>query len=232
MTRQEDNNTQSDLADLRGARFAITSETEEGQRFNEGKLKRITQGTGKIKAVRKYENPIEFFETHKLWIDANHKPEVRGADNAIWNRLCLIPFLVTIPTAEQDSGLRFKLQQEMPGILAWAVRGALRWHEERLGRPTAVEQAVSAWRDDSDMLQDFLTDHCEFSGEHEISASTLWNAYVNWCIRNNIKAIPVQKFVDRLKQKGVEQTRKHNGKRFWCGLRLTTSEFAPYLSND
>ena len=33
MVRQESNNTQADLADLRGARFVQTSETEEGQRL-------------------------------------------------------------------------------------------------------------------------------------------------------------------------------------------------------
>jgi putative DNA primase/helicase len=68
MVRAENNNTQADLADLRGARFVMTSETEEGQRLAEGKLKRITQGMGRIKAVRKYENPIEFSESHKLWL--------------------------------------------------------------------------------------------------------------------------------------------------------------------
>jgi putative DNA primase/helicase len=36
----ETNNSQADLADLRGARFVMTSETEEGQRLSEGKLKR------------------------------------------------------------------------------------------------------------------------------------------------------------------------------------------------
>ena len=46
MVRQESNNTQADLADLRGARFVQTSETEEGQRLAQGKLKRITQGIG------------------------------------------------------------------------------------------------------------------------------------------------------------------------------------------
>src|ERR1019366_2826305 len=109
MMRQESNNTQADLADLRGARFVMTSETEEGQRLAEGKLKRITQGMGKIKAVRKYENPLEFNESHKLWIDANHLPVIRGIDNAIWNRLHPVPFSVTIPKAEQDRELRGKL---------------------------------------------------------------------------------------------------------------------------
>ena len=97
MARVADNNSQADLADLRGARFVMTSETEENQRLAEGRLKRITQRLGRIKAVRKYENPIEFTETHKLWMDCNHKPLVRGNDQALWNRLHLIPFDVTIP---------------------------------------------------------------------------------------------------------------------------------------
>ena len=83
MVRQESNNTQADLADLRGARFVQTSETEEGQRLAQGKLKRITQGMGKIKATRKYENPIEFNETHKLWIDTNRKPTIRDVDDNV-----------------------------------------------------------------------------------------------------------------------------------------------------
>ena len=160
MVRQESNNTQADLADLRGARFVMTSETEEGQRLAEGKLKRITQGMGKIKAVRKYENPVEFNESHKLWIDANHLPQVRGTDNAIWNRLHPVPFTVTIPKAEQDRDLRSKLLAEAEGILAWAVAGAVRWHREGLGKPPEVEQAGAAWRTESDQTGRFLEACC------------------------------------------------------------------------
>ena len=125
MVRQESNNTQADLADLRGARFVQTSETEEGQRLAQGKLKRITQGMGKIKATRKYENPIEFNETHKLWIDTNRKPTIRDVDDkATFNRLHPIPFTVTIAKDQIDKELPGKLLGEAEGILAWAVEGA------------------------------------------------------------------------------------------------------------
>lgn len=133
MVRQESNNTQADLADLRGARFVQTSETEEGQRLAQGKLKRITQGMGKIKAVRKYENPIEFPETHKLWIDTNRKPAIRDADDrATFNRLHPIPFIVRIPTDRIDKTLPQKLLVEAEGILAWLVAGAKAWFESDL----------------------------------------------------------------------------------------------------
>lgn len=77
----------ADLADLRGARFASTSEGESGQGFG-AVLKRITQGNnGAIKTSRKYENPIEFRESHKLWLDTNHLPSLPPGDDALWNRL-------------------------------------------------------------------------------------------------------------------------------------------------
>jgi putative DNA primase/helicase len=101
--QQESNNAQADLADLKGARFVMTSETEEGQRLAEGKLKRITQGTGRIKAARKFENPIEFDESHKLWLDCNFLPVIRGYDEAIWRQLRTIPFNVVAVEALPDT---------------------------------------------------------------------------------------------------------------------------------
>ena len=44
----------------------------------------MPKGTGKFKAARKYENPIEFIESHKLWLDRNFLPVVRGYDEAVW----------------------------------------------------------------------------------------------------------------------------------------------------
>ena len=86
---RESNSSLADLADLQGARFVTTSEAEEGQRLAIGKLKYLNQGMGEIKSCRKYENPIKFAATHKLFVDANHRPVIRGSDKAIWNRLRL-----------------------------------------------------------------------------------------------------------------------------------------------
>jgi len=180
MVRQESNNTQADLADLRGARFVMTSETEQGQRLAEGKLKRITQGMGRIKAVRKYENPIEFDETHKLWIDANHKPTIRGTDNAIWSRLHPIPFTVTIPDEEIDRDLPDKLLTEAEGILAWAVSGAQRWFREGLRKPGEVDDANRSWRCESDQIGRFVTDSCATYELAEVRARELYDAYKAW----------------------------------------------------
>jgi putative DNA primase/helicase len=181
MTRQESNNTQADLADLRGARFVMTSETEEGQRLAQGKLKRLSQGMGKIKAVRKYENPIEFLETHKLWMDANRKPIIGDPDDkATFNRLHPIPFTVTIPADQIDKGLPAKLMLEAEGILAWAVRGAVEWHKSGLGKPDEVYAAANEWRSEMDQVGQFIAQRCVTGDGVQTSGAALYAAYEGW----------------------------------------------------
>ncbi len=224
MTRQESNNTQTDLADLRGARFAMTSETEQGQRLAEGKLKRITQGMGRIKAVRKYENPIEFAETHKLFIDANHKPVVRGTDNAIWNRLYPIPFNVTIPADEIDRELPGKLLAESEGILAWAVAGAVRWYREGLGRPPEVAEANREWRDQSDHLGRFVEERCVCGDAYSVKAGALYSDYKTWCASSGERELTAVAFGMRLEEQGIRKGPRNSAGYRYLGVAVRDEE--------
>jgi putative DNA primase/helicase len=211
MVRQESNNTQADLADLRGARFAMTSETEEGQRLAEGKLKRITQGMGLIKATRKYENPITFGETHKLWIDANHRPVVRGTDDAIWGRLKPIPFEVVIPKDEIDRNLPGELFAEAEGILAWGVAGAVRWFAEGLDTPAEVERATEAWRADMDQVGRFIAESCVVGDGTQAKARHLYANYKAWTENAGEHPLRESAFAGRIVERGFEKTRRETG---------------------
>ena len=102
----------------------------------------------------------QFRATHKIILATNHRPEVRGTDHAIWRRIRLIPFNVTIPAEEQDKRLGEKLRAELPGILAWAVRGCLSWQRNGLALPRVVEEATQKYREDEDFLGGFLADAC------------------------------------------------------------------------
>jgi len=225
MVRQESNNTQADLADLRGARFVMTSETEEGQRLSQGKLKRITQGMGKIKAVRKYENPIEFPETHKLWMDTNSKPVIRAADDqATFNRLHPIPFTVTIPAEEIDKSLPRKLLAEAEGILAWAVEGALEWRRNGLGKPPEVTAANDDWKAENDQLGRFIEDCCVVGSSFSSRARPLYLCYRQWAEGAGEPAITETMFGRRLKGRGFTKVeRKYGAVYTGIALRATGS---------
>jgi len=122
-------------------------------------------------------------ETHKLWIDANHKPRVRGNDGATWNRLYPIPFTVQIPKGEQDRHLAEKLLVEAKGILAWAVTGAVRWYSEGLEKPEEIEAANREWEADEDTQGKFIAE-CIEPGASDIEATRIYKLYRWWCEKN------------------------------------------------
>lgn len=226
--QRETNASLSDLADLRGARFVTTSEAEQGGRLAEGKLKYLSAGMGDVKTCRKYENPITFRATHKLFIDANHKPIIRGTDHAIWNRLRLIPFDLTIPTEEIDKGMFDKLKGEAQGILAWMVAGCRRWLAEGLGDSPEVTEASAGWRSEMSLLREFIEDRCELSPQAVCAVGELRRAYEAWA-RENGEREPewLRGFDDELIARGCQKKRDRvNGRqaRVWRGLSIRANE--------
>lgn len=91
----------TEQTDLFGARAVVLQEVEAGRAWAEVTLKQLTGGDT-IKARRMGEDFWSFRPTHKFWVAANHKPTVRGSDYAVWRRLLLVPFTVTIPPNERD----------------------------------------------------------------------------------------------------------------------------------
>ena len=219
--QQEDNNSKADLADLFGARFVMTSEVDDGQRLSEGKLKRITQGMATIKACRKYENPFEFPETHKLWLDCNHLPVISTGGKALWRRIRVIPWLITIPKAEQDADLKTKLMGEAEGILAWAISGAVDWYGHGLPTPPEVDQANAEYQDKMDHLKDWLEECCVISDKiRRYQSSVLYGSYKQFAERNRHRGILDSKeFKTAMNAKGI-QDKRESGAVFWVGVGL------------
>jgi len=217
----------ADLADLRGARFVMTSEVEKEHRLSEGKLKYITAGMGDIKSCRKYENPIEFPATHKLFMDCNHRPTVRGTDNAIWRRLKPVPFEVSIEETdpEFDKNLAARLEAEDKGILAWTVRGCLEWQQKGLGDVAEIKKANTEWRENDDPLREFIEDCCDVGNGQWVRSAELAAAYA-WWAKQHGERFPLgrEPFQERIKALGFRYSRSRevDGKqiRSWEGIGL------------
>ena len=169
----------TERADLFGKRFVAAIETEQGRRLAEVFVKEATGGDP-IRARRMREDFWEFQPTHKVFLATNHKPVITGTDTAIWERIRLIPFTVTIPKDERDTTLPDKLQDELSGILAWAVRGCLTWQKDGLGEPDEVQQATTGYRAEMDVLGQFITECCLVGPNYRVKADKLYDAYKVW----------------------------------------------------
>ncbi len=212
----------NDLARLRGARLVTAIEAADGVRFDEVTIKRLTGGDT-ITARFLYGEFFEFKPQFKLFLAANHKPRIKGTDHAIWRRIRLIPFNVTIPEAEQDKRLPGKLLAEGPGILNWMIEGCLAWRREGLGVPEEVRDATATYRDEEDPLSGFLDDRCVTGKTLTAAARDLYAAYIRWAEENGEKALSQKSFGGRLTERGFDQYRT-GSKRMWMGIRLEAEE--------
>jgi putative DNA primase/helicase len=167
----------TDLAGLRGARLVTSQETEEGRRWAESKIKALTGGDP-ISARFMRQDFFTYTPAFKLWVAGNHKPGLRGVDEAIRRRFHLIPFTVTI--ANPDRELSDKLKTEWPGILRWAIDGCLEWQRIGLSPPEAVREATAAYLGDEDALARWVEDCCITGRNQWCASSVLWPSWQRW----------------------------------------------------
>jgi putative DNA primase/helicase len=215
----------NDVARLRGARFVAATETAEGRRLNEALVKRMTGGDTMVARFMRGEW-FEFPATFKVVLATNHRPEIRGTDEAIWRRIRLVPFTVTIPPAERDQTLGAQLRDELPGILAWAVAGCLDWQRDGLGSAEAVTAATTAYRGDMDLLGDFLDECCDLSPDAQCRAADLYACFTGWADRNGTPKtdrLSQQAFGRRLSERGLVQHRTKSA-RLWLGIQVASGE--------
>ena len=208
----------NDVARLAGARFVSTSETEAGRHMAETLVKQLTGGD-KVAARFLYSEFFEFDAQFKLFLSTNHKPVIRGTDNAIWRRIRLIPFEVTIPEEQQDRELPGKLRTELPGILAWAVRGCQRWQKYGLGQPEKISAATEAYRAEMDVFGAFLKDRCVSRADARVATGQLYTAYKKWCDDTGERPLSQQKLGGVLADRNFLPFRKSKT-RGWIGLEL------------
>ncbi|WP_273378247.1 phage/plasmid primase, P4 family [Symbiobacterium thermophilum] len=208
----------SDIARLVGTRFVAANEVEDGRRLSEVLVKQLT-GSDRITARFLYRDFFEFTPTFKIWMAGNHKPIIRGTDEGIWRRLRLIPFEVTIPPEERDLSLMDKLKAEAEGILAWAVDGCLTWQTFGLTVPDAVRDATASYRDEMDVLGEFIAEECRVSQSVQVLAKDLYEAWKRWCEDNGEFAGTAKRFGMKLRERGFV-AEKRNGKTYYVGLTL------------
>lgn len=208
----------NDIARLLGVRFVAASEAEQQRRLAEALIKSLTGGE-KIVARFLHKEFFEFTPRFKIFLATNHKPVIRGADHAIWRRIRLIPFTVTIAEEAQDKDLEVTLLTELPGILAWALDGCRQWRDDGLTPPPAVRVATTAYRAEMDGVGAFLADCCDLGAAWTVTKKTLYAAYTQWAQAAGEKPMAHRTLSVALTERGFVDDRT-NELRFWTGLTL------------
>jgi len=220
MTKAYRGGIPNDIARLRGVRFTVTNEVDEGMMLSESVVKDLT-GNDTLTARFMRAEFFDFRPTHKLWIYGNHRPEIKGTDPAIWDRVKLIPFDVEIPPTERDPLMVERLAAELPGILAWAVRGNFYWRKMGLATPAAVKVATADYQREQDTIGQFLSECCALGANHQINAGMIYQAYEGWAKQLGLRGDSGTKFGADLTRRGFSVKRERSGK-LRIGLDLNT----------
>ncbi len=209
----------TDLAGLKGARLVTASETEEGRKWAEARIKQLTGGDT-ISARFMRQDFFDYLPIFKLVIAGNHKPNLRTVDEAIKRRFHLIPFAVTIPAVDRDSELTDKLKAEWPGILRWLVAGAIEWQASGLQPPPAVVSATAAYLEAEDAFAAWIDERCERDASAWSPSSALFASWTDYAVAAGEAAGSQKRFSQTLEARGFERHKKSTAQGF-NGLWIT-----------
>ena len=114
---------------------------------------------------------------------------------------------------KKDPKLKAKLKAESSGILAWLVRGCLKWQEDGLKIPEKIKVATQEYRESQDVLTDFIEECCIVAEPMkkyrvETKAGELYNAYKNWALENSRKVMSNKTFGDRFSRKFEKELKR------------------------
>ncbi|WP_445505740.1 phage/plasmid primase, P4 family [Niallia sp. 03091] len=221
-TKYNDSGINNDVARLVGSRFVSAVESEDGQRLSESLIKQLTGGEPVTARFLRKEF-FEFLPQFKIFFTTNYKPVIKGDDEGIWRRIRLVPFNVTIPKENIDKHLPEKLQAELPGILRWAVEGCLKWQKEGLGEPSTIKDATDAYKDEMDLLSNFINDACVVHPEAKIKLNDLYKEYLAYCEENSETPLKKVKFSNRLVMRGIEKRKSTGNQTFLFGIGLISN---------
>lgn len=208
----------NDLAALDGPRMLRASESEAGAPLAESIFK-TANGGDPVSARFLHGEFFSYLPQFKLNLQTNHRPRVRGSDNAVWRRILLVPFEATFDEAHRDKDLGAKLLAEAPGILAWAVRGCLDWQERGLGIPSIVRAATDDYRQSEDTLGAFVADTCSLGVDGLARGSELYREYRGWAERSGERVMSGKAFALAMQERGLTREHTRAGS-IWKGISI------------
>jgi putative DNA primase/helicase len=209
----------NDLAYLVGKRFVAASEGERGQKLAESKVKLMTGGD-RIVCRQLYRDYIEFDPQFKVWLATNNLPNIAGTDDAIWRRIMVIPFPVTIPPEERDKTLLDRVIQELPGICNRAMEGLIEWRQQGLNPPPRILQSTGNYRDDNDTVGQWIESACVQEPGLRSTMKELYESYKLWCENSGVDAMQNTCFGKELTRRRFQAFKGRSGNgRLGIGLR-------------
>lgn len=191
-----------ELRELMGKRFAVSSETNENESFNERQIKRLTGGD-QIKGRGLYEKKLfKYFNQAKVIIIANNPISFNVGDKAMLDRVVQIPF-------DNQFQTNYKFIEEINSKLdiffTLFVKGAINWYKNGLApNGKVVERIKSSTQSMVNAIDNsftFINEKCTIDRDSKYLRSDIYRdyiAYMNQPENRGEKSISKSEFFKRM----------------------------------
>ncbi len=225
-------NKSPEYAELRGKRFVIAAELEEGMRLDTAVVKKLCS-TDPIKAEKKFKDPFEFLPSHTTILYTNHLPKVGTNDKGTWDRLVVVPFLAKLRgiKGEVKNYADYLFEHCGGAILLWMIQGARKFIEADyiIEQPQIVKDAIESYRQENDWLNNFLTECCDIEDGSTERAGEVYDAYKTHCAGLNEYVRHAADLKAALLAAGFNWKKTNKGALYYgFKLKREAREFVPY----
>jgi putative DNA primase/helicase len=97
----------------------------------------------------------------------------------------------------------------------------LEWQLYGLGTPAEVTDATNEYRNEMDLLNNFISDCCITGPDQSVQSKELYAAYSKWCEENGEFQLKQNWFGRKLREKEIDsKILGSNRVRYWMGIDL------------
>ena len=207
----EDNTSHLSLQQMVDSPFALSkarnvyanfcNDLDDDSIKNVGRFKQLVSGD-MVEANQKHEDHFRFEMTAKQVYATNRIPTLEDADDAFYRRWLHVRFPESVPRDKRDRNLINTLEDELSGILNWAVEGyAKLMRQESFTGERLTEEKRDLWQAHGDSIDQFVNSKLLMSADDRVPKEKVYDKYTEFCRANELPVETKQKFAKRLKQK-------------------------------
>ena len=191
--------TSSEIAQLKGVRYAVISEPSVGDKLNEGIMKEITGGDP-LQARALFKDTITFIPQFKLVACTNTLLDVGSNDEGTWRRICVCDFISKFCNREEfEEGVKHQFEKDKnfgkkfpdwaPVFMAMLVEKALST-DGLVNICSAVKSSSSNYRNTQDYYSEFASDKIKSCPGGKIKETSLYEVFKLWYQLHHGKNVP------------------------------------------
>lgn len=193
------------LANIAHARFYHVLELKDKDKLEAETIKMLTTGEKTKITVRQiYQAPREVLVEGVPFFETNHLPQFQTFDNAIFNRIVILPAKNYVPPSQADPQLATRIVQtegeKIFNLLVYFAHCVSRHGLPQ--QPNVVQQANRHYRESVDELLGFVESKVEITRREAdvIKFTELYQCYVDWCTEMGEEPVKERTFRRRLEK--------------------------------